>query len=107
MNRYIDSTSEGISKQTNSRLNIYGSKNTDVTFGFIQKENMIVRNLKKIVRESKEQNEYLKLQNQKIKKTVKYTKINELQIEKKIILDENKKLSTLLEDYNSQIINQE
>lgn len=30
MNRYMDSASEGISKQTNSRLNIYGVKGTDV-----------------------------------------------------------------------------
>ena len=38
----------------------------------------MVRNLKKIVRESKEEIEYLKAENQKIKKTIKYTKINEL-----------------------------
>lgn len=68
---------------------------------------MMVRNLKKIVRESKEEVEYLKAENHKIKKTVKYTKMNELEIEKKIILDENKKLAVMLEDYNSQIINQD
>lgn len=68
---------------------------------------MIVRNLKKIVRESKEECEYLKTENQKIKKTIKYTKINELEIEKKIILDENKRLSMLLEECNNQIINQD
>jgi len=48
---------------------------------------MMIRNLKKIVRESKEEVEYLKAENHKIKKTVKYTKMNELEIEKKIILD--------------------
>jgi hypothetical protein len=68
---------------------------------------MMIRNLKKIVRESKEENEYLKGENQKIKKTIKYTKINEIEIEKKIILDENKRLANLLEEYNSQIIGQE
>ncbi len=30
MNRYIDSTSEGLSRQGNSRLNIYGTKSTEV-----------------------------------------------------------------------------
>ena len=32
MNRYIDTTSEGMSKQTNSRLNIYGTKSVDVSY---------------------------------------------------------------------------
>ena len=31
MNRYIDTTSEGLSKQGNSRLNIYGTKSVDVS----------------------------------------------------------------------------
>lgn len=30
MNRYMDSGSDAMSKQGNSRLNIYGSKNQDV-----------------------------------------------------------------------------
>lgn len=30
MNRYIDTTSEGMTKQANSRLNIYGTKSIDV-----------------------------------------------------------------------------
>ena len=87
MNRYIDSTSEGTSKQGNSRLNMYGTKSVDVSYKVTQKDNMMVRNLKKIVRESKQEVEYLKAENHKIKKTVKYTKMNELEIEKKIILD--------------------
>lgn len=32
INRYMDSTTEGLSRQGNSRLNIYGSKNTEVYF---------------------------------------------------------------------------
>lgn len=31
MNRYIDSNSDGLSRQGNSRLNIYGNKSTDVS----------------------------------------------------------------------------
>jgi hypothetical protein len=31
MNRYIDSTSDGLSKSGNSRLNIYGAKSVDVS----------------------------------------------------------------------------
>jgi regulator of replication initiation timing len=45
-----------------------------------QKDNMVVRNLKKLVRESREENESLRVETQKIKKTMKYTKINELEI---------------------------
>lgn len=37
---------------------------------------------------------------------MKYTKINEIEIERKIIIDENKRLNTLLEEYSSQIIDQ-
>lgn len=43
-----------------------------------QKDNMIIRNLKKLVREGREENEILRVDNQKIKKMMKYTKINEL-----------------------------
>lgn len=51
MNRYIDSaTSDNFSKGGNSRLNIYGVKNPDVNIMLFQKENVMVRNLKKIVR---------------------------------------------------------
>ncbi len=38
---------------------------------------------------------------------MKYTKINELEIQKKIILDENKKIAQMLEDLNKSIIDQE
>ena len=37
MNRYMDSTAEGLSRQGNSRLNIYGSKSTEVHF-FVTEE---------------------------------------------------------------------
>lgn len=47
------------------------------------------------------------MESQKIKKTIKYTKINEIEIERKTVIDENKKLSALLEEYSSQIINQD
>jgi hypothetical protein len=40
-----------------------------------------------MVREAKEEVEYLKTENLKIKKTIKYTKINEMEIEKKILFD--------------------
>jgi hypothetical protein len=39
---------------------------------------MMIRNLKKLVREGKEENEFIKQENAKIKKAIKYTKINEL-----------------------------
>lgn len=57
--------------KTQSRLNIYAGsiKSSD-------KENMMVRNLKKMIRDSKEENDYLKQENSKIKKAIKYTKIN-------------------------------
>ena len=32
MNRYIDTTSEGLSKGGNSRMNIYGTKSVDVSY---------------------------------------------------------------------------
>ena len=38
----------------------------------------MIRNLKKLIREGKQQNEFLKQENAKIKKAIKYTKINEL-----------------------------
>ena len=69
------------SNKTQSRLNVYAgsNKNSD-------KENMMVRNLKKMIRDSKEENDYLKQENAKIKKAIKYTKINELEIERKMLL---------------------
>lgn len=39
---------------------------------------MMIRNLKKIVKELREENEAMRTDNQKIKKMMKYTKINEL-----------------------------
>lgn len=60
-----------------------------------------------MVRESSELNEFLKSENQKIKKHIKYSKINEMQIQKKILYDENKKLNSLIADYNDRFIDQE
>ncbi len=58
---------------------------------------MMIRNLKKLVREGKEENEFLKQENAKIKKAIKYTKINELEIERKMLQEENKRIATLLD----------
>lgn len=66
-----------------------------------------MRNLKKMIRTAREQNQFLKTEAQKIKKTIKYTAINELQIEKKMLLDENKRLSSILEETSAQVQNQE
>lgn len=53
MNKYIETAAEASSK-AQSRLNIYsGAAKND-------KENLMVRNLKKMIRDSKEENEYLK-----------------------------------------------
>jgi hypothetical protein len=38
---------------------------------------------------------------------MKYTRINELEIERRVISDENKRLSTMLEQYSSQFVNQQ
>lgn len=65
-----------------------------------------MRNLKKMIRDAREQNEYLKAETQKIKKTIKYTSINELEIEKKMLMDENKRLSDLLEEASGHVQNQ-
>lgn len=74
MNKAIDAAVENKS-QNQSRVKIYGAASK-----VSEKENSIVRNMKKIIRESKEENEYLKQENAKIKKAVKFTKINELEI---------------------------
>jgi hypothetical protein len=58
---------------------------------------MMIRNLKKLVKEGKEENEFLKQENAKIKKAIKYTKINELEIERKMLQEENRRIASLLE----------
>jgi DNA-directed RNA polymerase specialized sigma54-like protein len=68
---------------------------------------MIVRNLKKIVKEAREDNDALRAENQKIKKMMKYTKINEFEIERKMLTDENRRLGTMLEDYRSHFSDQQ
>ncbi len=47
------------------------------------------------------------MENQKIKKMMKYTRINEIEIEKKVVIEENKRMSAILEDYSNQLVNQE
>lgn len=59
------------------------------------------------MRESKEEIEYLKSENLKIKKTMKYTKVNEVEIEKKILFDENKRISQMLEEMTQHITDQQ
>ncbi len=44
---------------------------------------------------------------QKVKKMMKYTKINELEIERKMLTDENKRIASMLEQYSSQFIDQQ
>lgn len=70
LTKAIDSAAEAGNK-SQSRLKVYqpNSKSGD-------KENAMVRNLKKIIREAKEENQYLRQENAKIKKAVKFTKIN-------------------------------
>lgn len=55
----------------------------------------------------REENEVLKMENQKIKKMMKYTRINEIEIEKKVVIEENKRMSAILEEYSNQLVNQE
>jgi len=38
---------------------------------------------------------------------MKYTKMNELEIERKTVMDENRKLAAMLEQYASQIVSQD
>lgn len=49
----------------------------------------------------------MRTDNQKIKKMMKYTKINELEIERKLIIEENKRIGAMLEEYSSQFVDQE
>lgn len=63
----------------------------------------LVQDLKKIIRECREENIELQAENNKIKKSIKYIKINELEIELKIVIEENKKLAKLVEEYGSQL----
>lgn len=49
----------------------------------------------------------MRTDNQKIKKMMKYTKINELEIERKLIIEENKRIGAMLEEYSSQFFDQE
>jgi regulator of replication initiation timing len=55
----------------------------------------------------REENEVLRMENQKIKKMMKYTRINEIEIEKKVVIEENKRMSAILEEYSNQLVNQE
>ena len=59
MNRYIESTPDGMGLKGNSRINIYNNKSSEVNIDLSQKDNMITRNLKKIVRELREEKETL------------------------------------------------
>lgn len=102
----METAPEGLASK-GSRLNVYQTRTYEVLIAQTQKDNMIVRNLKKLVKECREENEELKAENQKIKKVMKYTKINEIEVERKTIIDHNKKLSAMLEEYSSQFANQQ
>lgn len=60
----------------------------------------MVRNLKKMIRDANDQIQHLKQENAKTKKIIKYSKINELEIERKMLLEENKKINNVLERLN-------
>lgn len=94
MNRYLESATEN-SNKVQSRLNVYTGQNKSA-----DKENLMVRNLKKMIRDAKDQNDYLKQENVKIKKAIKYTRINELEIERKMLLEENQRVTQILEEMN-------
>lgn len=64
-------------------------------------------NLKKLLRESKEEVEFLRSEAQKIKKTIKYTHLNEMEIEKKMLYDENRRISDDLHRMASAVQDQQ
>ena len=67
----------------------------------------MLQGIKKLLRESRDECQALRAENAKIKKTVKYTRINELEIEKKILADENARISGVLEELASRLSQQE
>lgn len=56
----------------------------------------MVTSLKKMVREGKEQVEALKGELAKLKRTMRYTKLNEVEVEKQTIIEENKRQAKLI-----------
>lgn len=54
MNKFIDTAPEGLGK--GSRLNAHNGRSYEVLTIIIQKDNMMIRNLKKIVKELREDN---------------------------------------------------
>jgi len=101
MARYIEASDNDGSKVHSRVTGNYGQKAPG------DKDNAVVRNLKKMIREAKEENDYLKQENVKIKKATKYTKINELEIERKMMHDENLRVNKLLEELTEKINEQE
>jgi regulator of replication initiation timing len=62
-----------------------------------------VNGLKKIVREAREENDALKAEVARLKKSLKYTKLNEVEVERQTIYEENKKLAKLVHQYENEL----
>lgn len=63
----------------------------------------MVSGLKKMIRQAREENELLKGEISKLKRAVRYTKINELQTEKQTIYEENRRLAKLIQQLEGQL----
>ena len=64
---------------------------------------MMVTNMKKLLRDANEEITYLKQENCKIKKVTKYSKINELEIERKMMLEENRRVNMVMDKLKAEI----
>lgn len=53
MNRFIDTAPEGLGAK-GSRINAYNARSYEVSISNMQKDNLMIRNLKKIVKELRE-----------------------------------------------------
>jgi hypothetical protein len=53
--------------------------------------------LKKLVRETRDENDELKKEIAKLKRAVRYTKVVEIELEKQTIYDENKRLARMIQ----------
>lgn len=74
--RHMDNMQEGLTSNNNAKVNNYVHRNAEVVMGLMQ--SAVSVNLKKIIRDYRDECAFLKQENVKIKKTIKYTNINEL-----------------------------
>ena len=56
-----------------------------------------------MLREYKAESVFLEGENKKIRKTLKYIKINELEIELKVVIEENQQLAAVIEKYGERL----